>query len=462
MKHQATPLSLGTDKIPSLLLRYAIPSIIAMTSSSLYNIADSICIGHGVGPLAIAGLALTMPLMNLASAFGAMIGIGAAAIVSIRLGQGNRQAAERTLGNVVLLNLAIGAVLTVGLLTFLDPILDFFGASPQTIGYAREYMQIILAGTVITHLYLGLNEVLRASGYPRKAMLIMLTAVVGNVVLNPIFIFWLGWGIRGAAVATVISQIMALAVSLRHFWSKDSFLHFKRDIFHLRRRIVGGILSIGMAPFLLHLCASIVVIFVNKALKSSGGDLGDIYIGAYGIINRVALLFVMVVAGLNQGMQPIVGYNYGARQYGRVIRTLNLTIVCAVCVTTTGFLVGQLFPRQVAMLFVGSDADAAQIIDAAAHGLRIVLTIFPIVGFQIVTSNFFQYIGKPRKAILLSMTRQLLFLLPLLIFLPDHYGVTGVWAAMPVADGLAAVLAAVLLFYQIRKLRLDPVHEHAL
>ena len=436
MKSAVTPLSLGTDRISSLLVRYAIPSIVAMTSSSLYNIIDSIFIGHGVGALAISGLALTMPLMNLASAFGAMVGIGASAIISIRLGQGNKLSAEQTLGNVVLLNLLIGTLFTVASLMFLDPILYFFGASDQTIGYARDFMRIILSGTIITHMYLGLNEVLRASGYPRKAMLIMLTAVAVNCTLNPLFIFVFGWGIRGSAFATVIAQAVALSVSLTHFSSRESFLHFQRSIFRLRRRIVGGILSIGLAPFLLHMCASVVVIFVNKALKVHGGDL---YIGAYGIINRVALLFVMIVAGLNQGMQPIVGYNYGARKYDRVIRTLRMTI------------------------FVGGDgADAAGLIDAAAYGLRIVLLLFPIVGFQIVTSNFFQYIGKPKKAILLSLTRQLLFLVPLLILLPPHLGVKGVWIAMPIADSIATLLAAVLLFFQIRKLRRDPLHERTI
>ncbi len=453
MKQQSavTPLSLGTDSLSSLLARYAIPAIIAMTSSSLYNIIDSIFIGHGVGALAISGLALTMPLMNLSSAFGAMVGVGAAAIISIRLGEGNRAAAEKTLGNVVLLNSLVGLLMMIISILFLDPILYFFGASDQTIGYARDFMQIILAGSVVTHMYLGLNEVLRASGYPKKAMMIMLTAVAVNCALNPLFIFVFGWGIRGSAFATVIAQSVALSISVRHFSRSDSFLHFKHGIFRLRKKIVAGILSIGAAPFLLHLCASIVVIFVNKALQNNGGDL---YIGAYGVINRVVLLFVMVVSGLNQGMQPIVGYNYGAKQYDRVMKTLFITIGCAVCVTTSAFLIGQLFPRQVAMLFVGSsDSNAQELIEAVCRGLRIVVSLFPIVGFQIVTSNFFQYIGKPKRAILLSMTRQMLFLVPLLILLPPRFGVDGVWMSMPIADCAASLLAALLLIPQIRQFR---------
>lgn len=457
-KAAVTPLSLGTDPLSSLLVRYALPAIIAMTSSSLYNIIDSIFIGHGVGALAISGLALTMPLMNLAAAFGSMVGIGAAAIISIRLGQGNKRAAEQTLGNVVLMNIIIGVTFAVVGLTFLDPILYFFGASDATIGYSRDFMQVILCGNVVTHLYLGLNEVMRASGYPRKSMMVMLTAVLCNVALNPLFIFVFEWGIRGSALATVIAQSTALCISLTHFSRRDSFLRFKHGIFHLRRKIVAGILSIGAAPFLMHVCTSIVVIFINQALKNHGGD---IYIGAYGVINRVVMLFIMVVAGLNQGMQPIVGYNYGAKQYRRVIKTLWMTIFCAVCVTTTGFLLSRLFPREVATLFVGSDAgvDAEQLIAAVEHGMGIIMSMFPIVGFQIVVGNFFQYIGKAKKAIFVSMTRQLIFLIPLLILLPPHFGVDGVWMSMPIADTIATMLAATLLFFQLRRLRHRPNDE---
>ena len=355
MKQAVTPLRLGSDRISSLLVRYAIPSIIAMTSSSLYNIVDSIFIGHGVGPIAISGVALSMPLMNIASAFGSLIGIGAAALTSIRLGQGRREAAEGVLGNVVLLNFLVAALFTAVGLLLLDPILCFFGASDATIGYARDFMQIILGGTIVTHMYLSLNEVIRASGYPRRAMTIMLTAVVLNCLPNPLFIFGFGWGIRGSAAATVLAQAAALSVSLIHFSSRGSFIRFERGIFRLQASVVGKIFSIGMASFLLHLCASAVVIVVNKSLREYGGDVA---IGAYGIIYRVAMLFLMIVSGLNQGMQPIVGYNYGARRYDRVLKVLRQTVVCAGCVTTTGFLLGQLFPRQVAMLFVDA-ADGA-------------------------------------------------------------------------------------------------------
>lgn len=460
MSKQITTLSLGTDPLSKLLPRYAIPAIIAMTSTSLFNIIDSVFIGHGVGAFAISGMALTMPIMNIAAAFGSLVGVGGAAITSIRLGQGNKQSAENVLGNVVLLNITFGLIIGAIGLIFLDPILYFFGASDQTISYARDFMHIILAGNVITHLYLSLNELLRASGYPQKSMSIMLVAVAVNCILNPLLIFKFGWGIRGSATSTLIAQTVALSISLHHFANRNSFLHFQRGIFRFRSKIVGGILSIGMAPFLMNVCTSIIVIFVNKALKIHGGDLN---IGAYGIINRVVMLFIMVVLGLNQGLQPIVGYNYGARKYDRVIKALRITIICAVCVTTTGFLVSQLLPRQVAMLFIGNDSDSAsELIDAVAYGMEHVMIMFWAVGFQIVTGNFFQYIGKAKRAILISLTRQVLFLIPLLIILPPKYGVLGVWMSMPIADSMSVILAAVLLYFQIRKFRSNPDSEKSI
>ncbi len=446
-----TPHALGTERIETLLRRYALPAIIATSSSSLYNIVDSIFVGRGVDPLAISSVALAMPLMNIASAFGAMVGIGAASHISLRLGAGDRPAAAQTLGNVVLLNLLIGAAFMVVGLWLLDPILYLFGASEATIGYARDFMRILLSATIISHMHLSLNEVMRATGYPRRAMAIMLAAVALNCALNPLFIFGLGWGIRGSAWATVLSQAVALALSVAHFTARSSFLRFEQGIFRLRRAIVRRILAIGTAPFLLHLCASVVVILVNRSLGRYGGDEA---IGAYGIVYRVVMLFLTIVAGLNQGMQPLVGYNYGAEQYDRMRRALRLTIGCAVAVTTCGFLLGELFSRQVAMLFVDrtDGAAAERMIAAAAEGLRIVLLVFPMVGFQIVTSNFFQYIGRPRQAIFLSLTRQMLFLVPLLLLLPPWLGVRGVWISMPLADGSASLLAALLLYRSLRRM----------
>ena len=465
-------ISLGSDSLGKLLARYAIPAIIAMASSSLYHIIDSIFIGHGVGGTAISGMAITLPIMNIASAFGAMVGIGAAARISIRLGEGNKHAAERILGNAVMLNLILGVSIMLVFLFFLDPILVFFSggnASKEALGYARDFMEIIMFGNIITHLYLGLNEQLRASGYPRKAMYIMLTAIALCALLNPLFIFVLDWGIRGSAWATVVAQSIALSIQLHHYTSNSSFLRFRRTAFRLDKAIIGAILSIGMAPFLLNVCASFVTRFMNTALLKYGGtgawdvvsattfdgNVGDIYVGAYGVMNRVILLFIMVAQGFNQGMQPIVGYNYGAKQYGRVLTVLKYTIICATCVTTLAFLIGVLFPREVAALFVDSSNGVADqaMIDVVAQGLGVSMLIFPLVGFQVVAGSFFQYIGKAPLAMFLSTTRQLLFLLPLLLILPPQFGAMGAWASMPLADSLSVIVAAVLLTLQIRKLK---------
>lgn len=442
----STALSLGTEKISKLLLRYAVPAIIAMTASSLYNMADSIFIGHGVGPLAIAGLAVTFPLMNLAAAFGSLVGVGASTLVAIKLGQKDYDGATHVLGNVVLLNCIIGLLFMAAALVWLDPVLLFFGASAETLPYARDYMEIILAGNVITHVYMGLNEVLRASGYPQKAMAATLMAVVVNCVLDALFIFGFGWGIRGAAIATILAQVISLAWQLRHFSRRDSFLHFTRGIFGLRRDIVGSMLAIGLAPFLMNVCACFVVILINKSLKTYGGDLA---IGAYGIVNRLSFLFIMIVMGFNQGMQPIAGYNFGAGQFDRLVRVLRYTLCCALCVTTFGFLVCQLFPRQMIYLFT-THPDLVRI---GVEGLHVALLVFPLVGVQMVTSSFFQALGMARKAIFLSLTRQLLFLIPCLLVLPPLYGTMGVWASIPVADFVAAVVAAFMLRAQLRRLR---------
>ena len=446
-------MELGTERIRKLLMQYAVPAVVAMTASSLYNMVDSIFIGHGVGPLAISGLALTFPLMNLAAAFGSLVGVGAATLVSMRLGQRDYDTAQRVLGNVVMLNLILGIGFGFVVQLFLDPILYFFGASDATIGYAREYMTVILAGNVVTHMYLGLNSILRASGHPRKAMYATINTVIINAVLDPLFIYGFGWGIRGAAIATILAQVISLMWQFRLLSDRSELIHFRRGIYRLRRKIVRDILAIGMSPFLMNLTACFIVILINKGLKTYGGDL---MIGAYGIVNRLAFIFVMIVMGVNQGMQPIAGYNFGARQYDRVLRVLRLTIICAVAVTTAGFIVGEFLPHVAVSLFTTDE----ELMRLAVEGMRIVFICFPIVGFQMVATNFFQSIGMAGKAIFMSLTRQLLFLLPGLIFLPHFFEVStpwdgswGVWCAMPVSDFLATVVAFFMLTYQLRKFR---------
>ena len=443
---QRTPTELGTERIGKLLMQYAIPAIIAMTASSLYNMIDSIFIGHGVGTMAISGLAITFPFMNLAAAFGSLVGVGAATLVSVKLGQRDYDTAQRVLGNVVVLNVIIGILFTAIGLLFLDPILYFFGASEATIPYARDYMQVILIGNIVTHLYLGLNSVLRSAGYPRKAMYATVATVVINTILAPIFIFVFDWGIKGAAWATVIAQVVALLWLIHLFCDKRELLHFRKGIFRLKRQIVVNSLAIGLSPFLMNLASCCIVIVINLGLKKYGGDLA---IGAFGIVNRLVYLVVMIVMGINQGMQPIAGYNYGARLYPRVTKVLKITIFGATIVTTTGFLVAMFVPELAVALFTSDQ----ELIDLSVKGLRITTIFFPIVGFQMVTSNFFQSIGMASKAIFLSLTRQMLFLLPCLLVLPNFWGAWGVWVSMPVSDLVASIVAAVMLFMQFKKFK---------
>ena len=442
MTAQKTPTALGTESIGKLLMQYAVPAIIAMTASSLYNMVDSIFIGHGVGTMALSALALTFPLMNLGAAFGALVGVGAATLISVKLGQKDYDTAQRVLGNVFVLNILLGLAFTVIVFPFLNPILYFFGGSDETVEYARQFMEIILLGNVVTHLYLGLNAVLRASGHPKQAMYATIATVAINTILAPIFIFMFDWG---------IAQVIALLWQLKQFNNANELLHFRRGIFRLKRKIVFDSLAIGMSPFLMNLAACLIVILINQGLKKYGGDLA---IGAFGIVNRLVFIVVMIVMGLNQGMQPIAGYNFGAKLYDRVNKVLKLTIIYATCVTTFGFLVGMLAPNLVVGIFT-SDAELTEL---SATGLRITVMFFPIIGFQMVTSNFFQSIGMAGKAIFLSLTRQMLILLPCLLILPHFFGVAGVWYSMPVSDLLASLIALVMLVYQFRKFKTAAAH----
>ena len=444
--NQAVPLELGTEKIGKLLMKYAGPAIIAMTASSLYNMIDSIFIGHGVGPLAIAGLAVTFPLMNLSAACGTLVGVGASTIMSVLLGQKNYDVANKVLGNVVTLNIIIGLVFMSMALTFLDPILYFFGASENTIVYAREYMQVILFGNVITHLYLGLNNQLRASGNPRMAMNLTIMTVILNVIFAPLFIFVLDMGIRGAALATVIAQFVALVVILRYFSNQNRLLHFRKKNLKLDTRIAKDSLSIGLAPFLMNSAACLVTLFINQQLKSYSGDLA---IGAYGIVNRISFLFIMINMGLNQGMQPIAGYNYGARKYSRVKEVYGKTVKYATVVALIGFIVSIAFPHAAVSIFT-SDRE---LIELAAKGLVLINLMLPLVGFQMVTSNLFQCLGMINKSIILSMSRQLLFLLPLLYVMPLMLDSKGIWLSFPISDFLASLVTFIMLMGLLKKLR---------
>lgn len=438
------PTELGTEKIGRLLKQYALPAIIAQTAASLYNMVDSIFIGQGVGPLAISGLAVTFPLMNLSTAFGTLVGAGAATMLSVLLGQKNYKAANKVLGNVVSLNIIIGLLFMIAALIFIDPILYFFGASENTLPYAKEYMKIILYGNIITHLYFGLNAAMRSSGNPKKAMGLTIFTVIFNTILDPIFIFVLDMGIAGAAWATVLAQFVAMILVMRHFNDRTRAFHFEKGILQLDLRVAKDSLAIGLGPFLMNSAACLVTLFINQQLRSYSGDLG---IGAYGICNRLIFMFIMICMGLNQGMQPIAGYNYGARQYSRVREVFWKTAGLATIVTVLCFIIGMFFPRAAAGIFTHDE----QLLEMSAQGMRVMTLMFPIVGFQMIGTNFFQSLGMVKKSVLLSLSRQILFLLPLLYVLPLWYEAKGVWMSFPIADLVSAILTAILITGLFRK-----------
>lgn len=454
MQTKSSPMDLGSKSISKLLVKYSVPAIIASVATSLYNIIDSIFIGRGVGPMAIAGLAITFPLMNLVVAFCTLIAVGGATISSIFLGQKNVGRATDVVNNVMTFCL-VHAVVFGGLtLLFLDKILLFFGATPETLPYAREFMQIILYGTPISYVFIGLNNIMRATGYPEKAMISALLSVVVNLVLAPIFIFTLGWGIKGAAIATVVGQSAACVWVMIHFLSRSSFVHLQLHRSWFNLGIVRRIYAIGLSPFLMNICACVVVVFINKALLDYGASIGNLAIGAYGILNRTTMFFVMIVFGVTQGMQPILGFNYGAGQFDRVKRTLMIGIWLGIGITTVGWAVTELFPEYIGRLFTTDQT----LIDIANRGFRIFFIFYPLVGCQIVIQNFFQSVGKPKISIFLSLTRQLIFLLPMLFILPRHWGIDGVWASMSASDLIAFVFAIVtLIIVNRRQLRDHPV-----
>ena len=444
------PTELGTKPINSLIRQYAVPGIIAMTASSLYNMVDSIYIGHiaNVGSLSIAGLAVTFPLMNISTAFGTLVGVGASTMISVLLGQKNYPVARKVLCNEVTLNIITGIIFTLVTLLWMDPILRFFGASDATLPFARQYMTIIAIGNAVTHLYFGLNSVVRASGNPKLAMGLTLFTVFSNAILDPIFIFVLDMGIQGAAIATVLCQFMSLCYTMWYFLNPHRFLHLPRSLklFRIDWKIAKDSLAIGLGPFLMNLASCIVVLFINQQLLHWGGDLA---IGAYGIVNRIVFLFVMIVMGFNQGMQPIAGYNYGARQYGRVREVYVKTAGWATLVTFLGFIVSEFLAVPTVEIFTNDPV----LIDKAARGLQKMNVVFPIVGFQMVTTNLFQCLGMVKKSIFLSLSRQLLFLLPCIYILPPLLeSEVGVWYSFPISDTIAAIITAILAVGLLRKL----------
>ena len=436
MDNMKATLELGTKPVGRLLWQYALPAIVAMTASSLYNIIDRAMIGQVVGPEAIAGLGITFPFMNLSAAFGAAVGVGSSTCISVKLGQKDYKTAEHLLGNTVTLNLIVGFLFMVVCLVFLNPILRFFGASDATLPYAREFMIIILLGNMITHMYFGMNAVLRAAGKPRHAMYATLFTVGMNILLVVAFVWWFRWGIRGAALATITSQTLALCWQMWVFSDKRELLHLKRGIYRLESQLVKNIIAIGISPFLMNVTSCIIVIFMNNQFVRYGGDMA---VGAYSIANSMAMVFFMFVMGVTQGMQPIVGYNYGAEKFDRMLRCLWLAIAA----------LAMLFPWQIARIFTTDPT----LLDMSARGIRLDMLVFPIIASQAVITNFFQCIGKVKISIFLSLTRQLLMLLPLAYLLPLWMDLDGVWYSMPASDFGSFVMTWPLLLWYLKKLK---------
>ena len=446
MDNKQAALELGQKPVGQLLWQYALPAIVAMTASSLYNIIDRAMIGQVVGPEAIAGLGITFPFMNLSGAFGAAVGVGASTCISVKLGQKDYQTAEHLLGNTVTLNLIIGLAFMVVCLIFLDPILRFFGASDVTLPYAREFMTVILLGNMITHMYFGMNAVLRAAGKPRHAMYSVLFTVGMNILLVIAFVWWFRWGIKGAALATVTSQTLALCWQMWVFSNPKELLHLKRGIYRLKTDLVRNIISIGISPFLMNVTSCVIVIFMNNQFVHYGGDMA---VGAYSIANSVVMVFFMFVIGITQGMQPIVGYNYGAEKFDRMLRCLWLAIACATSILLVGWALSMLFPWQIARIFTTD----AKLLDMAARGIKLDMLAFFVVGSQAVITNFFQCIGKVKISIFLSLSRQLILLLPMAYVFPFWWGLDGVWYSMPASDFGSFAMTIPLLMWYMRKFK---------
>ncbi|MFA5047205.1 MAG: MATE family efflux transporter [Paludibacter sp.] len=437
---------LATKNIGRLIWEYSLPAIVGTVVMALYNIVDRIFIGQGVGPLAISGLALTFPFMILLMAFGMLVGAGAATRISITLGENNKEKAEKILANALLLTFIISGTIVVLSFIFMHDLLRLFGGTEKTIQYAEDYMRIIIPGGILSALNFGFNNIMRASGYPTKAMYTMVVCALINVILDPIFIFVFHWGIQGAAIATNISYLVGTIWVLWHFMLPNSIIKFYRKNFRLEKDIVMSIISIGMSPFSMQLAASFIFILINTTLLQYGGDLA---IGAFGIINSINTLIIMIIIGLNQGTQPIIGYNFGAGLYHRMFKTLKIAVVVATGISTFGYIIGTFYPDVLSALFT-RDTGLRSI---ASKALQISIAVYPIIGFQIVVTNFFQSIGKANISIFLSLTRQFLFLVPGLIILPPIFGLTGAWAAMPVSDGLATIVSATTILYFIRKFK---------
>ena len=437
---------LGQFPVGKLLLEFSIPAIIAMIANALYNVIDSIFVGRGVGSLALTAVTIAFPIMIVLMAFSMLVGIGATALISLKLGQQQYDDAEKILGTAFATMILMGIIISAVLLIFLDPILLFLGATPDVLGYAKQFSTVILIGATFQFISLGLNNIIRAEGNPMVSMATMLFSAGMNTILNPIFIFWLHWGVIGSALATVSTQVMVSGYILYHFTAGKSNLKLKKQYFRICPELLGKIASIGLSPFLLQLAASVTLFIFNNHLLLYGGEMA---VAAMGVINRTAMMLLMPIFGINQGAQPIIGYNYGAKKYDRVKKTLTLASISATTICIFGFIICEVFSHQIMGLF---NRDP-ELVGIGTHGIRIFMLMIPIVGIQIVITNYFQAVGKASRAILLSLTRQVLFLIPLILILPSFFKLNGIWMSGPIADFSSSMLAIFMLIKEFRYLQ---------
>jgi len=438
---------LEKERIGKLLFEFSLPAIIGMMVMASYNIVDRIFVGRGVGALAISGIAITFPAIIIFMAFAMLVGIGATAVISIRLGEKKTEQAEETLGNALTLAIIISILLTAIFYAFLDPILKAFGGSGEVFQYAKEFSQIMLIGGVFQMVSFTMNNIIRGEGNPKMAMTTMIIGAVLNTVLNPIFIFGLHWGIRGSAWATVFSQGVSTAWVLAYFFGKKSHVHFHYRNLKLKKDIVLKIFSIGVSPFTMQIAASIVIVIFNKSLQHYGGDLA---IASMAITNAVAMFILMPIFGINQGVQPIIGYNFGAKLYARVRRVFILAIYAATIICVLGFIVVMFLSTYIVDFFAKGNFE---LIDIGSRAIRIYLLMLPFLGYQIVNAAYFQAIGKAKNAMILTVTRQVVFLIPAILILPQFFNLDGVWMAGPVADSMSAILSAIFLYNELRILK---------
>lgn len=441
---------LGEENVGKLLLKFSIPAITGMLVNALYNIVDRIFVGNGVGALAISGIVISFPIMNIIMAFGMLVGIGTSSLISIRLGQRRREDAEQILGNALVLTIILAVLLSLFGLIFLDQILIKFGARGEVLGYAREYAFIVLAGVIFQNLAFSMNHSIRASGSPKIAMFSMLIGAILNTILDPIFIYVFHMGIAGAAIATVISQAVSATWVISFFLREKGTLKLQRKNLRLKRDVVLSIFSIGVSPFSMQLAASVITIILNSSLLRFGGDIA---VAAMGVINSITMLVLMPIFGINQGAQPIIGFNYGAKKYDRVKHALRLAILFATSISTLGFIIVEIFPSFLISLFGKNNTE---LIDIGSHGIRIFLSMLPIIAFQIVSANYFQAVGKPRHSMFLSLARQVIVLIPLLLILPPIFKLNGVWFAGPASDFISSLITGIFIYMEMKNL--DKLH----